>query len=210
MTPIPKYSGPVPNLKWLLDFVRLDLDTLRPGALLDLRHDVILFTVGIGASFQLSEDEPSPTLLRQLQLDLRSGLHSLFVDGMRWELPEAPSEWALEPPLPPAPNLKAGAREPQLTFGLQPFRGAVLARAVHAIRERWADIRPCPHCESFFLKVRRQKFCSPECRWAAFAPTRQKRDYSGEYRHRRRQAKRATEREKAQAAGRRGSRKAKI
>ena len=200
-----KYFGPVPDLKWLLDFVRLDLDGLRPGALLDLRHDVILFTVGIGASIQLRDDEPSPADLRQLQRDLSGGLHKVFVDGMPWTLPQAPKEWTLEPPA--GSNQNGQRSEPQLTFGLHPFRGAVLAQAAEAILKHWTDIRSCPQCDRFFLKVRRQKYCSPECRWAAFAPVRLKRDYRAENEQRRRVAKRAAEKEKqVRAAARRRSR----
>jgi hypothetical protein len=189
------YSGPVPSLKGLLEFVRLDLQTLRPSALADLRHDLILFTVGIGSSFELSANDLSGVLLRQLQRDLRSALHTLFIDGMPWELPQSPKAWKLEPPVPAQRRVM---REPQLTFGLHPFRAAILARAADAIREHWSEIRDCPYCGQFFAKVRRQKFCSPRCRWATFAPARQRRDYAVEYRHRRRAASRAIEKENHQ------------
>lgn len=201
------YSGSVPGLKGLLEFVRLDLDTLREGALLDLRHDLILFTVGIGASFQLAPEELTKPLLRQLQRDLRDGLHTMKVDGMRWPLPQEPRGLALEPPVPSARNRARVSSGPRLTYDLKPFRGAFLAAAVQEISKHWDDIRPCPQCGSFFLRVRRQKYCSPECRWNAFAPKRPERDYESEYQHRRRVARQAAERdEKRKAAARRRSR----
>ena len=61
------------GMKQVLEFVWVDLDTLRDGALHDLRYDLIVFTVGIGATFQLAPEQLSKPLLRQLQREVVAG-----------------------------------------------------------------------------------------------------------------------------------------
>jgi hypothetical protein len=173
------------GIKQVLEFVWVDLDALRDGALHDLRYDLIVFTVGIGATFQFAPEQLSKPLLRQLQRDLRKGLDTMKAQGLPWPLPEQPGRVTAEPPMisPRGHHMSAG----RLSYDLKPFRGAFLTAAAQAIFTHWDEIHRCPQCGSFFLKIRRQKYCSRECRWNAFAPSRSARDWKAEYRSRTRQ-----------------------
>jgi hypothetical protein len=64
-----------------------------------------------------------------------------------------------------------------------------LAVAIHLLHDRWEDLRLCRRagCETLFVPVRRQIFCSVDCsrqeQWSKFAAKhpKRRRDYRAEY-----------------------------
>lgn len=154
---------------WLLKFARMDLDVLRPGALADVKADVLAYPSGLGTPHHATTTRlPSTASLKRLQRDLRVGLGTLW-NGKAWRLPVAPRRWSVK-----VADKSHASRSARLIFPQQPLRASFLAAAAHALCEAWTDIRKCPKCGELFFRVRRQKFCSTTCLWAHVATVRKR------------------------------------
>jgi hypothetical protein len=182
------------RLRWVLDFVNRNLDTEKPGALLDLRNDVFPvlhepFNAMVSGSSSLrglgkirTAEDVGPVLgaaralLADVQSRLREGL-DLLERGAMWRPfgNEAAPGWIVEP--------VAKGRFARSYFGT--WAGITTAVAADLIVDHWADIRRCanPDCRRWFLPTHgRQRFHDPHCSWIVrYARFRPKRDYKTEY-----------------------------
>lgn len=201
------------RLEWLLVFLRTDVETMRPGELLDLRDDVMRLRQHGAAVDMLSPEEaaaivagdfifrsegrqqhftgdPLPRmiassreLLSELQESLRAGIAALERTG-RWR----PFTERSAPRWELVRHGSAIARH---------YTGSVtqvfMASAADLLTTWWPRLRRCKHepCRTLFLPSHGKKEyhdpkCSQQARWVKFAPKRE-RDYHEEYarRHRR-------------------------
>ena len=189
-------ASPEDRLRWLLDFARQDLDTLRPGALLDLGGDVLAFPHTGAVTFVIPDlarvevdfSQPRPTtratldLMRQLQADLRDGLRCLQ-DMREWRLPAAPPQWFV--------GYWGDGSQRLTTRYIGTVRETFLAVAADLLKQGWPLLRRCqnPACAVFFLPTHgRQTYHAPSCSQQVRASRlpkdywkHRKRNYSAEY-----------------------------
>ena len=198
------------RIEWLLQFLRLDIQNLRPGELLDLRTDVanfcfssgqvltailspdrdsdvnlFLFT-GEGGEEQKSASDPAWNLVWELQIRVVVGVNSLR-EGEVWK-PFDPAHEGRAP----APEWELEVRsDGTLSRRYQgTIRAAFVAAAADALQEYWPQLRYCKHepCGALFLPDHGSKYyhepgCSQRARSKKFEPKRKrkKRDYHAEY-----------------------------
>jgi hypothetical protein len=173
---------------WLFAFLYADFTTMTPGQELDWREGALEFADLVGTSvFErarggglATDNLPTMAILRALQDKLRTGLDA----GWRgtWEEPQ--------------PRIAAIARLDKgyvrrgdraiwkRVYRTGSFRVLFVATIWDVLIEAGSRIYTCPQCSRYFLKSRKQEYCSPVCsqkaRWARFASTRPARDYRRE------------------------------
>lgn len=171
------------RLRWLLDDFCGRASPFRPGELLDLGDDV--------RAFADADDLPEPTAddLRSIQGDVLEGLKALF-----WHKPwlwslgpvtvvldfmsELPGGRGARKVRPGSVDHKA-AMFPRLALPLRlrlqkgrpvtqgekdPLRTRFVIAVMQELVSGWRLIGQCPRCYSFFFVVRRQRFCTPQCK----------------------------------------------
>jgi hypothetical protein len=188
------------RILWLLDFLRRDVTTLRPGELITLRNGVFphlhwaeLATVTVHDADELRALGPVPPtradmtsqqviaaardLMAGLQDALRIGVQGLQETGSWWPfaLDRPAPHWSLE-------------RRPDGTVQrayMGSWRTITLAVAADLLVRWWSQLRRCEHepCRAWFLPTHgRQRYHDPRCsadvRYQRFKPTR---DYKAEY-----------------------------
>ena len=189
--------------RWFFDFLRTDLTTLTPGQRLGMRADAQAFlgpafvegtmpAEGVENMPALADESlhpvhrearaviqaqlPTVETLQQLQHEARAGIQRVR-KGDWWELEHAISHGIH----------RLGnhiVRIPRRGT----FRELFLAAAMDTVQTCWPDLRPCPRCDEIFLKVGKQKYCSPTCatrsHWDAFKGRRSDRNHHKEYERR--------------------------
>jgi hypothetical protein len=174
---LPHSWSPDTYARWLFDFLRTDLATLTPGQLLGMRADLWAF-VGPEIVENPSWDGNLPTVdvLETLQRVARAGIQRVR-EGEWFEL-EAGIKYGIA---------LAGDRvirgNQRGTFD-DLFRAAVM----ETLQGYWHRLPECPRCHAIFVKVGKQKYCSPTCasraHWDAFKARRRARDHHSEYERR--------------------------
>jgi len=177
------------HVRWLLAFLRADIDGLTPGGLLDLRAEALRFILAARMDERLhgeprwpKEEANAAPLLRALQSKLREGFDQLS-RGLAWEPFQGnPPDWILFPH-PGGHVLRRDIGDAETTFVLN---------ATEVMRQHWPQLRRCKYngCGVLFLPEHgRQRYddpaCSTKARQERHAPKR-KRDYHAEYEARRR------------------------
>lgn len=189
--------------KWFFDFLRTDLTTLTPGQLLGMRADAWAFVgpailedtmpaEGVenlpalaDASLHPVQREaraaiqaylPTASSLEALQRDARAGIQRVR-EGDWFELERAiPYGIARQ-----GNHIVRGAQRGA-------FRDLFLAAVMDTVQTSWSRLFECPRCHEIFLKVGKQKYCSPTCasrsHWDAFKARRSDRDHHLEYERR--------------------------
>lgn len=162
--------------KWLFDFLRTDLSHLKSGQLRVLRTDLFAF-----ARPEILKDHdwrnsrlPPQSSLSALQQQARKGIESVW-KGYGY-------------------HLSGG-----IGYGITRMEGRIVryartgrfvdmfhAAVMDVLYSCWEQIKKCPVCEDFFLKVGKQKYCSPSCsrraNWTQFiASNPRSRDHHAEY-----------------------------
>jgi hypothetical protein len=175
--------------KWLLAFLYADLGRLTPGQELEWRHGAIEFidlVVG-GVLFELEGDAlnradnlPTVAVLRTLQEKLKDGLAA----NRRGDL------WVERQPTAALAFLdkgyvrKGSGRLWTRVYREGGFRELFVAAMWDVLVEAGSRIYDCPTCTKYFLKSRKQEYCSPLCsqkaRWARFTANRPPRNYRRE------------------------------
>lgn len=188
------------RILWLLAFLRHDVATLRPGALIALRNEIFpylhcddLATLTVFDADQQIAFGPVPPrrgdvtsyqviaaargLMASLQGELRAGIDALQRTG-GWQ-PFAHDQ--------PAPHwsIERRADGTLRRAYLGAWRTITLASAVDLFMRWWSELRRCEHqpCRAWFLPTHgRQRYhdarCSGAARYQRFKPTR---DYKAEY-----------------------------
>ena len=176
------------RIRWLLEFLRRDVDALRPGEMLDLGTDVELYLLGPRSARLNDEDRPlGREVLREFRAGLSGGMEQLESEGL-WEVYEhwragrrrnrCPG-WALE--------LQDGGTLLRWWHG--DVDAVLLAAASDLVAEWWPELRRCQYeeCGAWFLpRHGRQQYHDPKCsaaqRQRKYKPNR---DYRAEYKRRR-------------------------
>ena len=202
------------RILWLLDFLRQDLATTRPGALFDLRDDVMRYLHRVNEDLldastkewwtasRAKEPHAGASLARELLEDveetqsrLREGISTLS-RGQYWQ-PFAGTYWT--PPRKGYPGRTGTRHLPPDWIVRQTEDGAlvriyqslveadlIIAAAVDVLMRWWPQLRRCKHCGALFLpRHGRQWYHDAECSWKArYARFKPKRDYVKEERRR--------------------------
>lgn len=164
--------------KWFFDFLRCDLRVLTPGQLLGLRADLFALVsadllVGKGA-----DSDPMPPLkiletLQAFQQDARDGIERVR-KGQWFELEDGIGYGIARM----GNHIVRGNRRGS-------FRDLFRAAVMELVQSSWSQLHECPRCRAVFLKVGKQKYCSPACasrtHWDAFKARRPARDHHNEY-----------------------------
>ena len=164
------------KLKWLVHFAGLDLATLRPGDLVNLRDDLAEF-IGGGSAFTgwaklsmpLQTPLPAdytPDDFARLQGETRALLGGLVVGRDALQAPDGGADapqialgaglrlavLPLPPPLRPRLTITGATRDMFLfTLASLLTTGAV------------EKLRQCPECRTIFYRIRKQIFCTRGC-----------------------------------------------
>jgi len=192
----PPASPPVePNrerIVWLLEFLRRDMTTMKPGELLDLRQDVFTYLHEATLATITHDDDPdlralkpahalatdpivvlARDLLTRIQRQLRTGVESLEQAGS-WQpfgltRDGQGAQWSLE--------RRDDGTVVRAYCG--DWKTITLAAAADLLMQWWPQLRRCayPPCSVLFLPEEgRQKYhdakCSGLARWYRFAPKR--------------------------------------
>jgi hypothetical protein len=175
---LPSEWSPDVYAQWLFVFLRTDLGALTPGQLLGMRADVWAFTRPeiIEHKSWGSENLPTAEVLAALQTDARAGIQSVR-DG----------EWF---------DLEKGIGYGIALMGDRIVRGSRRGtfedlfrdKVMDTVQTYWERLQECPRCHGVFLKIGKQKYCSPTCarrtHWDAFKARRHDRDHHREYERR--------------------------
>ena len=163
---------------WLLAFLRRDVESLRPGEVLDLRAD---FSRYLRSAFE-SDD---PAWLADLQRDLLVGLAERTDPGF-WD-PFGPGRCVPAYIYYGLADGNVSVRVPKGDWDTVAY-----AAAADLLMEWFPQLRRCQYeeCRAWFLpRDGRQRYHDPECsrqrRWKEFEPKRrQNRDYAAEHKQR--------------------------
>jgi hypothetical protein len=152
---IPK--GPEHRLRWVLDFVKQNLDELRPDQRVSLGYDLRLAALNYlpGGLVGTMESIPDDTL-RDYQRNIREGLRGL--------LSKHPTSWSL----PATPRLEWN---PRVAHTGQRFRigfeggeeAGIITGVAHLVLELGERLRGCSECGDPYVAVKRQSYCSHAC-----------------------------------------------
>ena len=162
------------SARWLFEFLRMDLAALTPGQLLGARADAWVFAQPeMVVNWDQSENRPTVVMLEAVQREVREGIHRVRQGG-----------WF---------ELEEGISYGFARFGDQIIKGrrratfeaSFLAAAMDTVQEQWSRLYECPRCRRLFLKVGKQKYCSPKCagqaHWENFKARRPARNHEREY-----------------------------
>ncbi len=171
---LPPSWSPDACAQWFFDFLRTDLAALTPGQLLGMRADLWAFVrPEIVQNRSWDGFLPPVEIMETLQRDALAGIQ-LVREGKWFEL-EAGITYGIARM---GNHIIRGSRRGTLQ---DLFRAAV----IDTVQESWDRLRDCPHCHALFLKVGKQKYCSPTCagraHWDAFKARGSARDHHAEY-----------------------------
>ena len=171
-------------VRWLFEFLRVDLTTTTAGQTLDWQRDAKDFLdLGEGSIIDLSpegglaahDDLPTLSLLSTLQQELRTGIDRLWRDDGGWASPPIGAELV---------RFRGRFDDNgwiRWTGRRGSFRSLFLNAMQRLVVESWPRLRKCPRCTQWFVKVRKQEYCSPICsqktRWARFVAAHPPRDH---------------------------------
>jgi predicted RNA-binding Zn ribbon-like protein len=156
-------------LRWLADFFNGDPAEWRPGEIVDLEEDARAFaTSGLGGI----KASLAQTDLARLHRELKEQIAELLANGQARQTsgPGLQTVWerglveiVADPKRSGMVKVEPLPRPVRRYFG--EFDSVFSARARDLISERWDRFRRCarPECGRFFLRNRRQTFCSAEC-----------------------------------------------
>jgi hypothetical protein len=146
-------GSPERYAQWLFGFLRTDLNVLTPGELLGMRADLWAFIRPERLGYPDWREEPLPSAekLRDLQRDARAGLQRVL-EGQWFELKHGIGYGIARM----GGRLIKGVRRGTLE---DLFRDAVM----DAVLAFWPQLRTCARCREMFVKVGKQKYCSPAC-----------------------------------------------
>lgn len=155
---------PEQRLRWVVDFARRDLDTLRPEERTALGHDLRWIAYwslpdAVGVRTSLSDPrEPLPDRrLREYQRQIAEGLRGLLAEGGHhrpWKLPSRP--------------VLARAGDQAFGFVLV-FEGEERADIIGGVAnlillQAGKRLHACLYCKAPFVsKENRQRYCTPTC-----------------------------------------------
>ncbi len=164
--------SPEERLHFLLDFIRTDISTLRPGDWLNLRVDFARYICP--EAYRASDLQE---VVQEWHRAVRAGLDALWRDRS-WHLTQP-----LEQKLVHLQQQRSGVL--LRVYGRPSLQVAAMSAAVDLIVAWYPQLRRCKQCQAWFLpRHGRQLFhdpaCSVEARWKRFAPKRE-RDYHAEY-----------------------------
>lgn len=174
---LPPSWSPDAYAQWFFDFLRTDLAALTPGQLLGMRADLWAFVrPEILQNKSWDGDLPTAGILEALQRDARAGIRRV-----------REGEWF---------ELEAGIAYGIARMGNRIIRGSrrgtfedlFRAAVMDTVQAFWPRLHECPRCHAIFVKVGKQKYCSPTCasrsHWDAFKARRGARDHHHEYERR--------------------------
>ncbi len=161
--------------QWFCAFLRSDLPSLTAGQQLGMRADLWRFVHPEIVTRTWSEGEylPPAAILGDLQKVARDG-----IDAVR------SGKWF---------SLERGIGYGIALFGDRLFRGSrtgslddqFRAVVMDTLQANWTRLAACPQCREMFLKLGKQKYCSPKCasraRSDTFKARRKERDHHHEY-----------------------------
>jgi hypothetical protein len=171
---LPASWAPDVYAKWFFDFLKTDLTTLTPGQLLGMRADVWVFVrPEIVVKSWGDERLPPKEMLEALQRDAREGIQHVREGG--WFALEAGITYGIARL---GERIIRGARRGT-------FEDLFRAAAMDTLQAYWDRLYECPRCHALFVKVGKQKYCSPTCasraHWEKFKMRRKARDHRREY-----------------------------
>jgi len=143
---------------WLIDFAqRLDLDGLAGKDLVRVQTELAAFSrssdaLAGGGSF---DTRPGPKALSQLAEEIRNGIRGLLKSERGgWRAPEGPVSRVIY-------------RDPDGTLreylDVEDTARLALWKAQSLVHQYLDRILKCARCERWFLRIRRQRFCSERC-----------------------------------------------
>ena len=170
---LPPSWSPDAYARWFFDFLRTDLATLTPGQLLGMRADLWAFVrPEIVQNKSWDGFLPPVEIMGTLQRDALAGIQ-LVREGAWFELKDGIGYGIARM----GSHIIRGTRRGS-------FQNLFLAAVMDTVQAFWDRLRECPQCHAIFLKVGKQKYCSPTCgsqaHWAAFK-VRRNRDHHREY-----------------------------
>lgn len=159
------------QLRFAVRFAQLDLDRLRPGDWLNLRDELADFLHGTrptlaGGIVTMVTESPFPQKypdenFRELQKEVRGLLAGLVGTRERGgEIPQMPirAEFAL------LPTDDLGVPGRCVLQVMSSVRDVFLLTLMHLITQgNTSPVRRCPECQTFFYRIRRQRYCSRRC-----------------------------------------------
>ena len=175
-------------LRHLLDFARVDLADLQFHSLEETRRTIAVIAAQVGRlsprkrlvhsdqkawqpeiETQLSwgvAPVRARTLhqLTELQTILNGCLNALFPPSGFGDLPGASTEFPVRANRLHVQRLNAGPAAPvEVWFVAEEWRDAFWLSTVALLEEYGRKLHRCPVCAAVYFKVRRKKYCSPEC-----------------------------------------------
>ena len=143
--------------RWLVGFADRELDGLSTGDWLNLRWEVLAFTIPDGPwGFRI--EPPPPAAVRRWRRWVRSGLAQL-AQGDRWQIDLGRRRRAL--------SYTSEVVESARVWHAETFEGELrgvfaeeVERTLSALGRRF---RLCRHCRRPFVARRRQAYCTPRC-----------------------------------------------
>ena len=173
---LPASWSPEAYLRWFSTFLRTDFSTLTPGQLHGMRVDAEAFARLELVTASSIGELPDLALLETLQRDVQQGIQRLR-DG-EWFLLEEGIGYGIAQI---GDHIMKGCRRGT-------FEDAFRASAMDVVEAFWDRLPVCPRCRTTFLKIGKQKYCSPICasraHWEAFKTRHRVRNHHREYKRR--------------------------
>jgi hypothetical protein len=173
------------RLAWLMDFLRVEVDGLRSGELLDLSHEVLAFAGTWGAYHALAKAPLDGAVLKRLQGAVGAGVTGLFQKAPRPWVPELGrvkvavqfepgsynTTWK-RPRLHKRDSWPFHEGEadmilarPRMEYQLvtPSLKDLFLLAAAEEVQRGAGSLRRCWECTKPFVRFRKQRYCSPSC-----------------------------------------------
>ena len=184
--PFSRTQSPEAYDRWLFEFLRTDLRALTPVQLHGMRANLWAFVDPgeiKGQSWSTDPRRPAERpnavslppieVLEEMQQDARAGLQRLREN--KWYVLEEGIGYGI-----------ACAGHHIVRIGRSgTFKDLFRAALMDTVQAVWGSLYECPRCHALFVKVGKQKYCSPTCgrrtHWDAFKERRAARDHHREY-----------------------------
>jgi hypothetical protein len=164
---------PAECLQWVLDFIRRDLDTLPPGEVETLGHDLQHAVVPADVREKPCIDMPAAQV-RALQQEIRQGIQATFAESVSmadltkmYFGQKTPAGWTIQ--LSAVHVFRVGYDCPGGYFRIlcvgdhTEEREAILIGVVNLLSKFGDRLRTCQVCGTPFLRQYRQEYCQIRC-----------------------------------------------
>lgn len=165
---VKKRIGETPTefLRWIINFLKMDLDSQRSEELTALAYDLRSFPAisggGKGGRLQLPWPSDSSAIpkaaIRKIQDEVSIQIKRLITDpSYRWRIPAESADLVYEK----SAELKDGRF--RVVWNCRDEVTAIITAAIHLLLEPGQRIRTCQECRDVFLAHGRQDYCSTAC-----------------------------------------------